>query len=156
MSDSKKIKMSCLEQLKASGTMVVADTGDFEAISAFKPRDATTNPSLILAAAKMAQYSSIVDKAIAEAKSGATVEEQVRREKRWLFWYLGVARQCRQVFLGVTAGQRCQLSLESLIYINIMCLDIPNTPREITGSNFLLSRWRSPWTNCSSPSERKF
>ena len=44
MSDSKKIKMSCLEQLKASGTMVVADTGDFEAISAFKPRDATTNP----------------------------------------------------------------------------------------------------------------
>lgn len=69
--------MSCLEQLKASGTMVVADTGDFEAISAFKPRDATTNPSLILAAAKMPQYSSIVDKAIADAKSGATMEEQV-------------------------------------------------------------------------------
>ena len=82
MSDSKKIKMSCLEQLKASGTMVVADTGDFEAISAFKPRDATTNPSLILAAAKMPQYSSLVDKAIADAKSGATMEEQVSRETR--------------------------------------------------------------------------
>merc|ERR1712223_89673 len=77
MSDSKKIKMSCLEQLKASGTMVVADTGDFEAISAFKPRDATTNPSLILAAAKMPQYSAIVDKCVAEAKTGATMEEQV-------------------------------------------------------------------------------
>merc|ERR1712141_524495 len=74
--DSKKIKMSCLEQLKGSGTMVVADTGDFEAISAFKPRDATTNPSLILAAAKMPQYSSIVDKCVAEAKTGATMEEQ--------------------------------------------------------------------------------
>ena len=87
MSDSKKIKMSCLEQLKASGTMVVADTGDFEAISAFKPRDATTNPSLILAAAKMEQYSSIVDKAIAEAKSGATIEEQVRENN---VWYSGI------------------------------------------------------------------
>merc|ERR1712241_1468872 len=76
-SNSKKIKMSCLEQLKGSGTMVVADTGDFEAISAFKPRDATTNPSLILAAAKMPQYSSIVDKCVAEAKTGATMEEQV-------------------------------------------------------------------------------
>jgi len=77
MSDSKKIKMSCLEQLKGSGTMVVADTGDFEAIAAFKPRDATTNPSLILAAAKMPQYSAIVDKCVAEAKAGATMEEQV-------------------------------------------------------------------------------
>merc|ERR1712154_679459 len=76
-SNSKKIKMSCLEQLKGSGTMVVADTGDFEAISAFKPRDATTNPSLILAAAKMPQYSSIVDKAINDAKAGATIDEQV-------------------------------------------------------------------------------
>merc|ERR1712154_409958 len=40
-------------------------------------RDATTNPSLILAAAKMPQYSSIVDKCVADAKSGATMEEQV-------------------------------------------------------------------------------
>merc|ERR1712066_962741 len=75
--DTKKTAMTSLEQLKASGTMVVADTGDFEAISAFKPRDATTNPSLILAAAKMPQYSSIVDKCVADAKSGATMEEQV-------------------------------------------------------------------------------
>ena len=40
-------------------------------------RDATTNPSLILAAAKMPQYSSIVDKAINDAKAGATIDEQV-------------------------------------------------------------------------------
>jgi len=76
-SESKKPKMSSLEQLRASGTLVVADTGDFEAISKFKPRDATTNPSLILAAAKMPQYSSIVDKAINDAKAGATIDEQV-------------------------------------------------------------------------------
>ena len=41
------------------------------------PRDATTNPSLILAAAKMPQYSAIVDAAIAAAKAGATLDEQV-------------------------------------------------------------------------------
>jgi len=69
--------MTSLDQLKASGTLVVADTGDFEAIAKFKPRDATTNPSLILAAAKMPQYSAIVDKAIGDAKAGATVAEQV-------------------------------------------------------------------------------
>jgi len=69
--------MTSLEQLKASGTLVVADTGDFEAIAKFKPRDATTNPSLILAAAKMPQYSGIVDAAIAAAKVGATLDEQV-------------------------------------------------------------------------------
>merc|ERR1739838_584058 len=74
---SKKPTMSSLEQLKASGTLVVADTGDFEAIAKFKPRDATTNPSLILAAAKMPQYSQIADQAIAAAKVGATIEEQV-------------------------------------------------------------------------------
>ena len=94
--------MSCLEQLKGSGTMVVADTGDFEAISAFKPRDATTNPSLILAAAKMPQYSSIVEKCVAEAKTGSTMAEQVRetgemremreQEFQYLVFGEGVAR----------------------------------------------------------------
>lgn len=50
-------------------TTVVADTGDFEAMRKFKPQDATTNPSLILAAAKMDQYKEIVDRAIAFGKS---------------------------------------------------------------------------------------
>jgi len=78
-----------LDQLRACGTLVVADTGDFEAIAKFKPRDATTNPSLILAAAKMEQYSSIVDKAISDAKSGATVEEQVEIAMDKLFVAFG-------------------------------------------------------------------
>ena len=77
MTDTKRSKMSSLEQLRNTGTLVVADTGDFEAIAKFKPRDATTNPSLILAAAKMPQYAAIVEKAITDAKAGATVDEQV-------------------------------------------------------------------------------
>lgn len=48
---SKKVKMtSSLTQLKEI-TTIVADTGDFQAMEQFKPIDATTNPSLILAAA---------------------------------------------------------------------------------------------------------
>jgi transaldolase len=57
-----------LEQLKAV-TVVVADTGDFESIKKFKPRDATTNPSLIAAAAAMPQYKSVVDAALTWAKT---------------------------------------------------------------------------------------
>jgi len=52
-----------LEQLK-SVTTVVADTGDFEAMKAFKPTDATTNPSLILAASSLPQYKPLIEKAI--------------------------------------------------------------------------------------------
>jgi transaldolase len=51
-----------LEQLKMM-TDVVADTGDIEAMKQFKPQDATTNPSLLLKAAAMPQYSPLVAKA---------------------------------------------------------------------------------------------
>src|SRR5262249_6328288 len=49
-------------------TVVVADTGDINSIKKFKPRDATTNPSLITAAAQMQEYTSIVDGALRWAK----------------------------------------------------------------------------------------
>ncbi|KGG12872.1 MULTISPECIES: transaldolase [Prochlorococcus] len=52
-----------LEQLTAM-TVVVADTGDLEAIRTFKPRDATTNPSLILAAAQMPDYQGLIDESL--------------------------------------------------------------------------------------------
>ena len=52
-----------LDQLKKM-TVIVADTGDVDSIQAFKPQDATTNPSLILAASKMPQYSHLFDDAV--------------------------------------------------------------------------------------------
>lgn len=58
---------SLLEQLKQY-TVVVADTGDIQAIEKFTPRDATTNPSLITAAAQMPQYQSIVDDTLKAAR----------------------------------------------------------------------------------------
>lgn len=64
-----------LEQLRTM-TVVVADTGDIQAIEKFKPRDATTNPSLITAAAQMPQYQAILDETLLQSKkdsgSGAT------------------------------------------------------------------------------------
>lgn len=61
--------MTQLDQLKKL-TTVVADTGDFEAMRAFKPRDATTNPSLILQAATKAEYRPLIDQAIQEHRNG--------------------------------------------------------------------------------------
>ncbi len=57
-----------LEQLRKF-TVVVADTGDIEAMEQFRPQDATTNPSLITAAAQMPQYQPIVDSVLKEARN---------------------------------------------------------------------------------------
>ncbi|MBD2498170.1 transaldolase [Nostoc sp. FACHB-280] len=59
-----------LEQLREV-TVVVADTGDIKAIEKFTPRDATTNPSLITAAAQMPEYQDIVDQTLLQAKKDA-------------------------------------------------------------------------------------
>ena len=78
-----------LDLLKQTGTVVVSDSGDFEctcivislplylilwflAIDAYKPQDATTNPSLILAATKKPNYAKLIDVAIDYANSTKT------------------------------------------------------------------------------------
>ncbi len=69
-----------LEQL-ATMTVVVADTGDIEAIRQFTPRDATTNPSLILAAAQIPTYQNLIDRSLSESRAvmgeSAPVEDVV-------------------------------------------------------------------------------
>jgi len=57
-----------LAQLKEY-TTVVADTGDIESIGQFKPQDATTNPSLILAATQQAEYEHLLDAAIKDTSN---------------------------------------------------------------------------------------
>ena len=56
-----------LDQLRKM-TVVVADTGDIQSIEQFKPRDATTNPSLITAAAEMPKYKDIVNGTLLDAR----------------------------------------------------------------------------------------
>ncbi|ELU42230.1 transaldolase [Rhizoctonia solani AG-1 IA] len=71
-----------LDQLKSTGTVVVSDTGDFEAaISVYKPQDATTNPSRaynVWVLDAIPAYAKVIDAAVAEAKkSGASGDELV-------------------------------------------------------------------------------
>jgi len=81
--------MSALEQLKKL-TVVVADTGDFEAMKEYKPTDATTNPSLILQAANMPQYQSLINKAIEYGKGrGGSAEDQLTNTMDKLFVLFG-------------------------------------------------------------------
>ena len=67
-----------LEQLKQF-TVVVADTGDFAAMRQYAPRDATTNPSLILKAANMPDYAWLIDQALREAGAGAAPARVIDR-----------------------------------------------------------------------------
>ena len=59
-----------LEDLRQH-SRIVADSGDFGSIRAFTPRDATTNPSLILAAAQMPEYAALVEDTVAAARAEA-------------------------------------------------------------------------------------
>jgi len=69
---------SSLEQLKATGTTVVCDSGDFATIDKYKPQDATTNPSLILAASKKPEYAKLIDAAVEYGKAhGSDIDAQV-------------------------------------------------------------------------------
>jgi len=72
---------SLLDQLKTM-TVVVADTGDINSIKQFRPRDATTNPSLIAAAAQMPEYAKIVDEALLWAKKEGKGESKQATIKR--------------------------------------------------------------------------
>ncbi|MFQ3176702.1 MAG: transaldolase [Psychromonas sp.] len=64
-----------LDQLRKF-TTVVADTGDVEEIAKYQPEDATTNPSLILKAAQLADYKYLIDSSIAYAKSKSADKAQ--------------------------------------------------------------------------------
>src|ERR1043165_9208607 len=73
---------SQLESLKKH-SLVVADTGDIEAVAKWRPQDATTNPSLLLASAEDPRYGHLVDEAIKAARgdAGLTID--------WLFVFFG-------------------------------------------------------------------
>jgi transaldolase len=77
VAEEQKTKLNQLEQLKKF-TVVVADTGDFESIREYKPRDATTNPSLIYAATQKEKYFHLLDEVLTDRKkAGLTGAAQI-------------------------------------------------------------------------------
>ena len=77
--------LSQLDQLKQF-TVVVADTGDFDTLKQYAPRDATTNPSLILKAAQMPEYQWLMDKAMADSQSRAPAAGNCRTASWRICW----------------------------------------------------------------------
>src|ERR687890_391142 len=70
--------MNSLSSQLKQFSLIVADTGDFESIRKYQPRDATTNPSLLLKAAQMPEYAELLKKVLAETKRSAlAVDQQV-------------------------------------------------------------------------------
>ncbi len=70
--------MSKLDQLKKM-TVIVSDTGEFEDIKQYHPTDATTNPSLILAAASKPEYKALLDEGLAYAKKQGHSHKEEKR-----------------------------------------------------------------------------
>jgi transaldolase len=79
-----------LEQLREM-TVVVADTGDIESVAKVKPQDATTNPSLLTAAASMPQYQPIVDEVIEQARKQLGTDAKDSDVATRAFQHLAVA-----------------------------------------------------------------
>jgi transaldolase len=79
-----------LEQLRQY-TVVVADTGDIEAMEKFRPQDATTNPSLITAAAQLPQYQPIVDAVLRGARKQLGAEATEAAVANLAFQRLAIA-----------------------------------------------------------------
>src|SRR5277367_2645950 len=85
-----KMPKTLLQQLRTM-TTVVADTGDIEAIEQVKPQDATTNPSLITAAAQMPQYQPIVDGVLLDAKKKLGEDASDKDVAKEAFKHLAIA-----------------------------------------------------------------
>jgi transaldolase len=96
------MEKSLLAQLREM-TVVVSDTGDLEAIEKFKPQDATTNPSLITAAAQMPQYSQIVDDVLLGAKKDLGANAKNADVTKLAFERLAVAFGSK--ILGIIKGR---------------------------------------------------
>jgi transaldolase len=92
-------------------SVIVADTGDIEAIARFRPQDATTNPSLILKAAQDARYRPLIDEAVAAA-AGATTEARLEDALDRLF--VGFGRRILELVPGrVSTEVDARLSFDS-------------------------------------------
>jgi transaldolase len=109
--------MTLLESLKKY-SIVVADTGDFQAIQRLKPQDATTNPSLLLAAAQRPEYRHLVEEALEHAeKAGGDEKKQSEAFMDRLFVSFG--REILKVIPGrVSTEVDASLSFDKEATIN--------------------------------------
>jgi len=125
------MSMSLLEQLKAV-TVVVADSGDIHSIRKFTPRDATTNPSLITAAAQMPEYQDLVRAALDWARLQAP-----KGAGRETICTLAVDR------LSVEFGLRILAIVPGRVSTEVDARLSFDTPRLLEKARFLIQQYES-------------
>jgi transaldolase len=136
-----------LEQLR-NYTTVVADTGDFEAIEEFRPTDATTNPSLIAAAAQMPQYQEIVDDVLKEAHNDLGDNASDKDVAKLAFERLAVAfgKRILEIVPGrVSTEVDARLSYDTQATINQARTIIAQYDKAGIGRDHVLIKIASTW-----------
>ena len=136
--------MTVLESLKKH-SIVVADTGDFQAIKRVKPQDATTNPSLLLAAAQRPEYHNLVEEAIEHAdKEGGDKKKQSEAFMDRLFVSFG--REILKVIPGrVSTEVDASLSFDTQGSLNKARHLIDLYEKDGTNRNRVLIKVASTW-----------
>lgn len=84
---------SATDGIRAAGTVIIADTADFNEIAQFKPSEGTTNPSLLYAAAQLSEHAGILSRTVEYARSldkSLTKTEQLNRAVEYLAVQFGV------------------------------------------------------------------
>ena len=136
-----------LEQLRTY-TVVVADTGDIEAIGKFRPQDSTTNPSLITAAAQLPQYQPIVDGVLLDARK--ELGESATDEAVANLAFKGLAIAFGKKILAIVPGRvstevDARLSYDTAATVAQARAIIAQYDREGIGRNLILVKIASTW-----------
>lgn len=125
-----------LEALKETGTTIVCDSGDFAVLDDYKPTDATTNPSLILAASKKAEYAPLIDEAVAYGKKhGSSSEEKVDSALDYLLVLFGreiLKRLPAEGRVSTEVDARFSFDTEKSIQKALHIIDVSNCPLQQT------------------------
>jgi len=117
-----------LESLRRH-TVVVADTGDFEAMRAFRPTDATTNPSLILKAVQKEAYRPLLERTVRDFRSASAAELMDRLLVAFGIEILGIVpgRVSTEVDARLSFDTRATIERARSI---IACYEAAGIPRE--------------------------
>jgi len=141
------MSQNLLEQLRKF-TVVVADTGDIEAMEKFRPQDATTNPSLITAAAQMPQYRPIVDGVLLEARKelGAGAADQAVANLAFQRLAIAFGKKILAIVPGrVSTEVDARLSWDTAATIAQARSIIAQYDKEGIGRNRILVKIASTW-----------
>lgn len=142
-------KLSSLKKI----TTIVADTGDIDEIEIYKPQDATTNPSLILKAAKLNKYNKIIHKSINWAKKNSNKKEkQIKLAADKIIVNIGL-EILKKIPGKVSTEIDARLSYNTIESINKAKFLIDLYEKSGINKNFVLIKMASTWQGIKAAEE---